>query len=622
MMMRRRRGPGAAPPSPDAPPLARPDPHTLRRLFGLARRYWGRLALAGVALLVSSLLSLSMPWLIQQLIDSVLVRRSVDLLGQVAVGLIAIFVVQAGFNFVHTYNLAYTGERLVADLRRRLFAHLQTLSLSFYDNQRVGELTSRLSNDVTVVQAGITGNLLGLLSQAVTLVGGVLIIVSTDWRLLIVALVILPPLLFIGAWFGRRLERTSTQAQAALGTATTVLEETLGAPRIVKAFGREGYEVDRYSTAVEESFRLAMRRARLRAVFVPLISFLSLAALAVVLWFGGQEVLAGRITPGQLVALLLYMMMVAGPMAGLAGVYAQFQEASGAGVRLFELLDTLPTVAEAPDAVPLPGPARGAVVFEAVQFAYQGGPPVLKGISLHIAPGEVVALVGPSGAGKTTLAGLIPRFYDPQAGRVTLDGHDLRGLTLKSLREVIAVVPQDPVLFGGTVRENIAYGRQGATLEEIQAAARAANAAGFIADLPDGYDSIIGERGVKLSGGQRQRVAIARALLRNPAVLILDEATSSLDTESEALVRQALARLMQGRTVVVIAHRLSTVEQADRIVVLDGGQIVEQGTHAELLGLEGLYHRLYTHALPPPEANGVTPPEDLEQIFTRELTPR
>ena len=544
-------------------------------------------------LVVNSLVSLAIPLAVKGLVDGITASRHLGGLANSVELLVAVAVLSAILSFGQSYLLGYVGERMVADLRRRVFTHLQSLSLTFYENARVGDLTSRLSNDVTLVQGGLTNNLFGAVQQTITLVGGLGLIVFFDWRLLALIAVLLPPILIAGRVMGRRLEATTKELQEALGQATTVLEETLSAPRVVKAFSREDYETQRYGQAVEQTFQAAVRRIRLGAAFGPLMTLLGFGMLIGLLWFGGSEVLAGRLTPGTLVMLLLLVVMVSGPMSGLANTYSQLRAAGGAAARIFELLDTQPDVADAPDAVPLPT-VTGAVTFEHAGFHYSHGPAVLHDLSLAIAPGEVVALVGPSGAGKTTLASLIPRFYDVQGGRVLLDGHDVRAVRLRDLRGHIGVVPQDPLLFGGTLRENIAYGRLGAPLPEVQAAARAANLAGLIAELPDGIETVIGERGVRLSGGQRQRVAIARALLRNPRILILDEATSALDNESEALIRGALERLMRGRTVIIIAHRLTTVEQADRIVVLDHGRIVEQGPHATLLAAGGLYQRLYT----------------------------
>jgi subfamily B ATP-binding cassette protein MsbA len=590
----------------------------LRRLLRLAIPYWRQLVVAAVCLVISTSLTLTFPLLIQGIVDGAIVHQDAALMTGLALMMVAIFVVQAVFNFGQSYLLSFTGERLVADLRKRVYAHLQSLSLSFYDNQRVGELTSRLSNDVTAVQAGLTNNLIGPIGQLLTLLGGLAMIILIDWRLIIMVLLVVPPVFLVGKIFGGRLQKVSEQAQSALGEATTVLEETLAAPRIVKAFGREAYEVGRYSGAVETSFRLGMSRTLSRSIFIALMGLVTFSALAGIMWFGGMEVLNGNLSPGQLIALPIYVILTAGPITSLTGVYASLQESSGAAQRLFGILDTSPDIADAPDALPLPRPSRGEIEFRDVTFHYAGGPDVLHDLSLHIRPGEVLALVGPSGAGKSTLAGLIPRFYDVQSGAVLVDGHDARALQVDSLRADIAIVPQETQLFGGTIYENIVYGKLDAIEEEVRAAARAANAHAFITELAEGYNSVVGERGVKLSGGQRQRVAIARALLRDPRILILDEATSSLDNESEALVKQALERLMRGRTVVIIAHRLSTVEKADRIAVIEGGRVAELGTHAELLAHEGLYHRLYTRHAAGLPLDEPPPTDDLEELATRE----
>lgn len=567
----------------------------LFRLLGFVRPYLGRMLLAAVFLTLSSLVLLALPWGIRNIVDAALVRRDASLLNLVTLGLVGILLLQTVFGFAQTYLLGYVGERVVADVRKAVYGHLTRLPLGYFNEQRTGELMSRVTNDATLVQTNVTNNLPGVLGQLVVLVGGVAVMLWTDWRLSLAIVATLVPIALFGRFFGGRLRRISNRTQAELGNANTVLEETLAGVRVVKAFGREGYEAGRFGTAVDRAFEMALKRARVRAVFVPVITLLGFASVTFVLWYGGRQVLGGRLSPGELISMLVYMLLIIAPIGTLTTLYSQLAEALGAAERIFEVLDT-PTEPVGRAGLPALPRLRGAVELRSVSFAYSGGPPVLRDVSLAAAPGEVVALVGPSGAGKTTLVNLIPRFYEPQRGEVLMDGHPVGNYSIESLRAQISIVPQETLLFGASVRENIAYGKLDASDEEIREAARAANADNFIRLLPDGYETLVGERGVKLSAGQRQRIAIARALLRDGRVLILDEATAALDNESEALVQDALERLMSERTTLVIAHRLSTVERADRILVLDAGRIVEQGTHRELLDLEGLYYRLYTRS--------------------------
>ena len=577
-----------------APRLNRDNLHQFRRILRYIHPYRGWMSFSIATLLVTVALGLILPWVVQNLVDFVLIDKDLARLNQLGALLFAVFIVQAVFSFAHRLSLSYVGERAIADLRIELYSHLQTLSLKFFADRRTGEIVSRMTNDVSLLQAAVTENVVALLRQLVTLIGAAVLLFILNWRLTLIILLGIPIISLTMVFLGRQIRTAAKQVQDKLAEAANVLEETVSGVRIVKSFAREAHEIGRFSAKVNETYTAAMHRAKLSAILAPIIGFLAFAAITITLWFGSYEVIQGNLTAGGLVAYLVYTMMVAAPIATLAGLYAQFQSALGATERLFELLDTPPDIADAPHAQPLPA-MRGEVAFERVSFDYGAAVPVLRDVSFTIPAGQVVALVGPSGAGKTTLVNLIPRFYDAVAGQITIDGRDLRDITLLSLREQMGLVPQETLLFSDTVLENIRYGRLEATRAEIEAAARAANAHEFILrDLPDGYETLVGERGIKLSGGQRQRVAIARAILKDPRILILDEATSSLDSESEKLVQEALERLMHGRTSFVIAHRLSTIINADWILVLDQGRVVEQGTHAQLLANPaGLYTRLY-----------------------------
>jgi subfamily B ATP-binding cassette protein MsbA len=472
-----------------------------------------------------------------------------------------------------------------------VFARIVTLPVPFFDGRKTGEITSRLTSDVAVVQSTVSSVVAQALFQGISMVGGVVLLVILSPLLSLAVLTFLPFIIIGGSFFGRRLSRVSTEFQDEVATANAFADESIASIRVVKWFTAEVPATDRYDADIRRSYAIAIRRTRLRAIFVPFVTFLGFGTLAVVLWVGGRQVLDGSLTVGELVTFLLYTLVVAGAIGAFTGLYSQLQEALGASKRIFELLDEAPEIAEVSE--PAEPERVGSVRFESVDFTYPGRDiEVLTSIDLDVAPGQVVALVGPSGGGKSTLVQLIPRFYDPTAGRVLIDGVDVREQSLSSLRSTMAAVPQEVQLFSGTIADNLRIGRSDASDVELAEACEAANAHEFITGFPDGYETVVGERGIKLSGGQRQRVAIARALLADPRILILDEATSSLDSESEGLVQAALERLMEGRTTLVIAHRLSTVRDADRLIVISDGTIVEEGTHDELVEANGLYTRL------------------------------
>ncbi len=572
-----------------------PSPRPLARLVPLLAPYGARLALAFVCLVVAAAAGLVFPLVLRYLLDAAFELKDRSSLDRVAVMLLGVFAVQAMMNFVQVFLLSSTTERVTATLRQQTFAHLIRLSPSFFTERRTGELTSRLSSDLGLLQS-LMGTWVSELSrQTLFLIGGVLMLTITNPKLTLTTLAVVPLVVGAAIMFGRALRKASIGVQDRVANAMGTADEAFGAIRTVQSFTREGQETSRFAALLADVVTAAVKRAQLRAAFFGIVGFVAFASVVAVMWQGGVQVIGGRLTAGALVSFLFYALTVAAAVGSLASLFGNFQEAIGAATRVFELLDTQATVVDPAQPRALAQPVRGAVVFDNVSFRYADDlPEVIRGLTLTLSPGEVVAVVGRSGGGKTTIASLIPRFWDVSEGRITLDGIDIRALSLESLRGAIGIVPQEPVLFSGSILENVAYARPDATHDEIVQAARAAYALEFIERLPDGWQTRVGERGVKLSGGQRQRVAIARVFLKNPAVVILDEATSSLDTESERFVERALEELLQGRTTMLIAHRLSTVRRADRVVVIDDGEIVEIGRHEELLTRDGgRYARLH-----------------------------
>ncbi len=561
------------------------------RLLQFVKPYWRRLLVAGLCMLPLSLCSAGLAYLVKPALDDIFFKKDLTMLRLIPLALIALYVVRGIFDFSHAYLMGYVGSRIIADIREKLYAHLQTLPLSFFAKNPTGVLMARITNDVNLLQAAISNVVISFFKDLFTVVGLVGVLVYQDLRLACIVFLIFPWLVIPIQRFGKKSRKISTKGQEKVGKIATLLHETISGCRIVKAFGMEDYEAKRFSEENFRLFRIRLKRIRLKALAPPLMEFIGGLAGAAVIFYGGYSVIKGTSTPGTFFSFVTALLLLYDPVKSISNAYQDIQEGLAAAVRVFQVLDAKTDVREKPDAIVLP-PVSGAVVFKQVCFGYERHL-VLHDINMEIQPGEIIAIVGRTGSGKTSLVNLIPRFYDVTSGYIRIDGHDIRNVTLRSLRSQIALVSQQTILFNDSVRNNIAYGNTDASLENIIAAARAACAHEFIEELPEGYDTLIGEAGIKLSGGQRQRIAIARALFKDAPILILDEATSSLDSESEKAVQQALENLMRNRTTFIIAHRLSTIRKAHRIMVLSQGRIVEQGTHDELLRHSGEYQKLY-----------------------------
>ncbi|MEW6593498.1 MAG: lipid A export permease/ATP-binding protein MsbA [Thermodesulfobacteriota bacterium] len=565
----------------------------IKKLLQLTKPYRGQMVVATICMALVSGLASAQAYMIKPLLDEIFVKKDEGMLNLFPLILIGVFLLKGVFNYLSVSILDTVGQKIIRDIRTRIFVHIHSLPISFFHNTPTGELIARVINDSALIQIAVSRALVGVFKDLIQVIGLVGVIFYLNWKLALASFVFLPLAFIPVAHFSRKFRKLSTTNQQTVAQITNLMHETITGHRIVKAFGMERYEAKRFSETVNRLFGVIVKDIRMNSLQSPMMEFLGGLGITAIIWYGGHQVISGQSTPGIFFSFITSLIMIYNPIKGVSNINSPVQQGLAAAERIFTLLDTRPAIQDKPGAMALP-PFREAIAFNNVTFSYDGKRPVLQGINLRVRRGEVIALVGTSGGGKTSLVNLIPRFFDVDSGSLTIDGHDVRDVTQKSLREQIAIVSQQTILFNDTIKNNIAYGDPDRPVEEIVAAARAAHALDFINAFPDGFDTLIGESGARLSGGQQQRLSIARAILKNAPILILDEATSALDTESEREVQTALENLMQNRTTFVIAHRLSTIRNADRIIVIQDGRIVEEGKHEELLAANGAYTTLHS----------------------------